>query len=76
MYEYNHHFPNDATPESLLAERTTMLRGIIGKMGDGTFIEPPVHFDYGCNIIFGDSFYSNFKCDLLFYQPLLCSSIS
>ncbi|KAI1743775.1 putative sugar O-acetyltransferase [Xylaria scruposa] len=61
MNKYNTHFPDDATAESLVKEREEMLRGIMGKLGTGSFIEPPVNIDYGCNIKIGDTFYSNFK---------------
>ncbi|KAK9413936.1 putative Maltose/galactoside acetyltransferase domain-containing protein [Seiridium unicorne] len=33
----------------------------MGGVGNGTFIEPPISIDYGCNIILGENFYSNFK---------------
>lgn len=61
MSKYNTHFPEDATPESLVKDREEMLRGILGHVGTDSFVEPPVSFDYGCNIKIGDSFYSNFK---------------
>lgn len=61
MHKYNNHFPDDATPESLVADREQMLTGILGRVGKGAFIEPPMNIDYGCNISVGDGFYSNFK---------------
>lgn len=61
MHKYNNHFPDDATPESLTADRETMLRAQFGKVGKGVFIEPPLNIDYGCNISLGEDFYSNFK---------------
>lgn len=61
MHKYNSYFPDDATPESLSADREEMLRRICGRVGKGTLVEPPVNFDYGCNISFGEGFYSNFK---------------
>lgn len=61
MHQYNHHFPDDATPESLVADREKLLKGILGKIGANPFIEPPMNIDYGCNITIGDNFYSNFK---------------
>ncbi|KAH8819185.1 maltose acetyltransferase-domain-containing protein, partial [Xylogone sp. PMI_703] len=41
MHKYNHYFPEDATPESLVADREQMLKGIFGKVGEDVFIEPP-----------------------------------
>lgn len=61
MHKYNTHFPDDATPESLTRDREEMLNGILGKLGQNAFIEPPISIDYGCNIKIGDNFYSNFK---------------
>ena len=61
MHKYNNHFPDDATPESLGADREAMLKQMFGKLGKDTFIEPPINIDYGCNISAGDGFYSNFK---------------
>ncbi|KAI0388642.1 hypothetical protein F5Y17DRAFT_190312 [Xylariaceae sp. FL0594] len=61
MNRYNTHFPDDATPESLGKERDEMLQGIMGHIGSGSWIEPPVSIDYGCNISIGERFFSNFK---------------
>jgi hypothetical protein len=61
MNKYNTHFPDDATPSSLNAERETMLKQMFGKIGKDAYVEPPVNIDYGCNISIGDAFYSNFK---------------
>ncbi|EPS42081.1 hypothetical protein H072_3936 [Dactylellina haptotyla CBS 200.50] len=65
MRQYNNYFPDSATPESLKDEREVMLRQIFGKVGGGAFIEPPLNVDYGCNIIIGDQFYSNFNLVIL-----------
>lgn len=61
MHRYNNHFPDDATPDSLAADREAMLRKQFGRVGRGVFIEPPLSIDYGCNISLGEDFYSNFK---------------
>jgi hypothetical protein len=61
MHKFNNHFPDDATEDSLVNDRLEMLTGIMGKVGKNVFIEPPINIDYGCNIIIGDDFYSNFK---------------
>ncbi|KAI1304400.1 putative sugar O-acetyltransferase [Xylaria venustula] len=61
MNKYNTHFPDDATPDSLVEDREEMLKGVMGGLGTGAFIEPPINIDYGCNIKIGDNFYSNFK---------------
>lgn len=61
MHKYNNHFPDDATSDSLTADREVMLKEIFGKIGKEPFIEPPLNIDYGSNISIGDRFYSNFK---------------
>ncbi|KAF3761400.1 hypothetical protein M406DRAFT_333463 [Cryphonectria parasitica EP155] len=61
MHKYNNYFPEDATADSLCADREQMLRGILGSVGTSPFVEPPVNIDYGCNVSVGDGFYSNFK---------------
>ncbi|KAM5341376.1 hypothetical protein ACJ41O_014407 [Fusarium nematophilum] len=65
MHKYNSHFPDDATPESLTADREKMLQQMFGKVGKGAFVEPPINIDYGCNISIGDGFYSNFNLVIL-----------
>ena len=72
--QYNTHFPNDATPESLLEDRKDLLEQMFGKIGSRGYIEPPLHIDFGCNISIGDGFYSNFKYvqpHVFAYTPLL-----
>lgn len=61
MHKYNTTFPDDATAESLEQLRRDILGDMMGKVGKQAFIEPPLNVDYGCNIIVGDNFYSNFK---------------
>lgn len=51
----------------LRKERERLLRTIIGALGQSPVIEPPFNFQYGFNIVIGDSFYSNVKWVLLFY---------
>ncbi|KAL1861893.1 hypothetical protein Plec18170_000716 [Paecilomyces lecythidis] len=58
-HKYNHHFPEDATPESLVQDRTKILHELLGKVGNGCYIEPPLLVDYGCNVSIGDRFYAN-----------------
>ncbi|ROV91922.1 hypothetical protein VPNG_09753 [Cytospora leucostoma] len=65
MHKYNNYFPDDATPDSLAADREAMLRQQFGRVGEGVFIEPPLNIDYGCNISLGKDFYSNFNLVIL-----------
>lgn len=41
-----------------------MLHRVVGKAGDGTFVEPLFLPDYGCNVIIGQNF--------LFFQLEVC----
>ncbi|GAB0138299.1 hypothetical protein EsDP_00006536 [Epichloe bromicola] len=65
MHKYNNHFPDDATSDSLVADREAMLKQMLGSIGQGAFIEPPLNIDYGCNISIGHTFYSNFNLVIL-----------
>lgn len=65
MHKYNTTFPEDATAQSLEKFRLDLLGEIMGKVGKGSFIEPPLNVDYGCNIIVGENFYSNFNLVIL-----------
>jgi hypothetical protein len=59
--KYNTQFPDDATMESLQADRNRIVNELIGSVGSDSYIEPPFYVDYGCNIRLGDRFYANFK---------------
>lgn len=76
MHKYNNYFPDDATAESLTQEREKMLQSILGRVGAGAFIEPPLNIDYGCNVSVGENFYANFKCVLSLCLYLPCTSPS
>jgi hypothetical protein len=60
LHKYNNEFPEEATPQSLVAARTDILMEVFGKAGKGIYIEPPMNVDYGCNISVGNNFYANF----------------
>lgn len=47
MHKYNSYFPDDATAESLERHREVMLKELLGRVGEGVFIEPPFQVDYG-----------------------------
>ena len=61
MHKYNNTFPDDATADSLVEDRATLLKQMMGSIGEDAYIEPPINIDYGCNISIGKAFYSNFK---------------
>lgn len=43
-----------------MSQRAELLKKFFGSLGKNSFIEPPLNVDYGCNILIGDDFYSNF----------------
>lgn len=46
-------------------ERHSMLRELFASVGDGAFIRPPFHCDYGMNITLGSGVFLNFGCIIL-----------
>ena len=52
-YEYNRLNPNDYETQS------SILKKLLGSMGDNVVFTPPFWCDYGYNISVGDYFYSN-----------------
>lgn len=47
------------------AERQTVLRELIGRIGNGTFVQPPFACDYGSNVSLGDNVFINFNAVIL-----------
>lgn len=58
-WEYNNIRP------SQLAERKTMLKGILGKTTDDFLIVQPFYCDFGSNIEIGERFFANFNFTVL-----------
>jgi len=52
-------------------DQLQMLKNILGKMGDGSWIEPPFYCDYGFNITVGNDFYMNFDGVILDVAPVI-----
>lgn len=53
------------TLENEQAKRRALLTQLLGSAGNGIFVEPPFHCDYGYNIHVGENFYANFDCLIL-----------
>ncbi|KAJ9347816.1 hypothetical protein DTO027B9_8823 [Paecilomyces variotii] len=51
--------------DQIYEKRLELLRKVVGKVGDGTFIEPPFLPDYGCNIIIGKDCFINWNLTVL-----------
>lgn len=56
-------FNQSGTDEGEL--RRSLLTQLLGKTGDGVYIEPPFFCDYGSNIYLGERVYMNFQCVIL-----------
>lgn len=46
-------------------KRQQILQSLFQRVGQGVYVEPPFHCDYGSNISVGDYFYANFDCIML-----------
>ena len=55
---------NNLPPEAV-EERMAILRELLGRMGEGCWIEPPFRCDYGSNIFLGAKFYANYNLTIL-----------
>ena len=64
---------NQTAPDQL-AEREALLRELLGHMGEGCWIEPAFHCDYGTQITLGDHFYANYDCIFLDVAPITVGS--
>ena len=47
-----------------------MLRELFARVGDKSFVRPPFHCDYGCNITLGKGVFLNFNCVILDVVPV------
>ncbi|MFP5212526.1 MAG: sugar O-acetyltransferase [Acidobacteriota bacterium] len=59
LFEYNGLHPSEND------RKNSIIRSLLGKVGDSFFIEPPFRCDYGYNIFIGDNFYANYNCTIL-----------
>ena len=50
--------------------RQTLIREIVGEIGEGSFIQGPVQFNYGCNTRIGSHCYVNFNATILDDGPV------
>lgn len=55
----------NATRESEVERRQTILRELFGSGGDSVWMQPPFHCDYGANIHLGERVFFNFNCVVL-----------
>ena len=50
--------------------RTELLRELLGRLGEDSWIEPPFRCDYGTQISIGDHFFANYDCIFLDVAPI------
>ncbi|KAL0933393.1 acetyltransferase C18B11.09c 1 [Colletotrichum truncatum] len=53
------------TADEVGEKKAEILQRMLGKVGEGTFIEAPFIADYGCNVIFGKNCFANFNMTIL-----------
>ena len=59
IWKYNNMRP------SMLKERNKLLRGLLGRSDEDSFINQPFFCDYGCNTRVGAHFYAGYDCAFL-----------
>lgn len=60
LYDFNHTRPSEGD------RRQQLLKEMFGKIGEGCYIEPPLHANWGGkNVYFGDRVYANFGLTLV-----------
>ena len=47
--------------EDQVEERTAILKELLGSMGEGTFLQGPITFHYGCHTTIGNNVFINFN---------------
>lgn len=53
-----------------LFKRNRIIKKLFPNGGANPFFEPPIHVEYGYNVVFGKNFYMNFDCRLLDVAPI------
>lgn len=60
----------NGTPETCFKKREKILDGLLPNRGEGTYLQGPVHFDYGVFTRVGKNFYANFNLTVLDTCPV------
>jgi maltose O-acetyltransferase len=66
----------NATLEGDREERGALLSELLGEVGAGAWIEPPVFCDYGWNISLGEGAFLNFNCVVLDVAPVRIGALT
>lgn len=59
LYEFNQTRPSEGE------KRQEILKKLLAEFGEGSYIEPPLHANWGCHTHFGDHVYANFNLTLV-----------
>lgn len=59
LYDFNQTRPSE------MPKRMKLLGEILAEMGEGCYVEPPLHANWGCNTHFGKGVYANFNLTLV-----------
>jgi len=59
LYEFNQTRPSERE------KRARILRELLGSVGEGCYVEPPLHANWGRNTHFGNHIYANFNLTLV-----------
>ncbi|EAU34053.1 nodulation protein L [Aspergillus terreus NIH2624] len=59
--DYNNLDAKSVSYDKIYDTRMELLKNIVGRVGSGTFVEPPFLPDYGCNISIGKDCFINFN---------------
>lgn len=59
LYDFNHTRPSEAE------KRNSILKTLLAEVGEGCYVEPPLHANWGCNTHFGRGVYANFNLTLV-----------
>ncbi|SMY15636.1 sugar O-acetyltransferase [Photobacterium aquimaris] len=59
LYDFNHTRPSEA------AKRAELMQQLFAEVGEGCYIEPPLHANWGKHTHLGDNVYANFNLTLV-----------
>lgn len=59
LYDFNQTRPGEAD------KRAALLKELLAEVGEGCYVEPPLHANWGCNTHFGHHIYANFNLTLV-----------
>ncbi|KAJ5892195.1 uncharacterized protein N7473_008423 [Penicillium subrubescens] len=63
--DYNNLDPRTVPSEKIRDVRFELLQKLVGRVGEGSFVEPPFRPDYGCNVVIGRDCFINWNLSIL-----------